>query len=50
MLKKSAKKKITPVVVSTKPLEAVGAQVSESAKVGGLGNRTAPIDYSKKGK
>ncbi len=50
MLKKQGKKKITPQVVSSKPWPEATAQVTESAKVGGLGNRVAPINYSKKGK
>lgn len=48
-MKKSVKK-ITPKVVSTKPLYPHGLQVGESTKVGSLGNRTAPVNYSKKGK
>lgn len=46
---KKSSKKTTPRVVSTKPMPTVGAQVTESALVGGVGNKKEPINY-KKGK
>lgn len=47
-MKKSGKK-ITPQVVSTKPLQAAGSQPRESALIGGIGNRMG-AENLKKGK
>jgi hypothetical protein len=46
---KKGGKKVTSNLVSTKPLPAVGAQVTESAKVGGIGNtaKNATKTYGK---
>jgi hypothetical protein len=46
---KKSTKKLTPRVVSTKPLPAVGSKVEESAKIGGVSNRTEQTNYKKGG-
>lgn len=46
---KKSTKKLTPRVVSTRPLPTIGSQPTESALVGGVGNKKGPINY-KKGK